>query len=362
MKRNATQAFFYCSPPSSHQIITAFEILFPWIFVTTNLTVNLFHSVSDIGKLEPLQEKSYEPGQLVINRLFGCRAVVMKCWNAKLVDKSIALGNVDTVKENADEQSLSESDLESLTNPPGPIGTIRGYSLLLDMPDATSCSYFYSGSTYIPDPDLRSEIKNERGMDYAFHEDLIPFTSSTPVPVRNRLWTDFFQYHLEGKKYFPSIIMADFIQSIKPALELRRVYRQTTHGVRVTIFPFFLGSIDSDFYWRYAVRIENLTSEPLTLRERFWKIYSMKGKLETISGKGVIGKEPVLTTSTPVFQYHSHTITKIPNTYMWGIYRFQKPSGATIDVKIPNIALKCAPDEVKPSEQTIETDPEPTDK
>lgn len=320
--------------------------------------------VSNIGKLEPIQEESYEPGQLVINRLFGCRAVVMKCWNAKLVDKSIATGNVDILKENdgAGEQSLSESDLESLANPPGPLGTIRGYSLLLDISDATSCNYFYSGSTYFADPDIRTEIKNERGMDYAFHDDLIPYTSSSPVPVRNSLLGDFFQWHLDGKKYYPAVIMSEFIESIKPALELRRVYRQTTHGVRVTIFPFFLGSIGSDFYWRYSVRIENLTSEPLTLRERFWKIYSMKGKLETISGKGVIGKEPVLTTSTPVFQYHSHTITKIPNTYMWGIYRFQKPSGATIDVKIPNVALKYSPDEVKPSDQVVETEPEPTDK
>ncbi|KAM3176411.1 hypothetical protein ACTXT7_006576 [Hymenolepis weldensis] len=385
--RNAIQTYFLCLSASSHQTFSALEILFLRIIVTAILTVHLVNSFCHIGKLQSIQEKPYEPGQLVINRLFGCRAIIMKYWKAKLVEKNLALGNVDIPKENdnVDAQPQSESDLESLANPPGPKAYIHGYSLLLDMSDATSCNYYYSGSTYIPDPDLRSEIRNERGetdlgpivvpavterkspqlckqVDYAFHEDLIPYTSFSVVPVKNPLLTELFHYHPERRKYLPSVVLDDFILSLKPALEMRTVYRQTTHGVRVTVVPFFLGAIDSDFYWRYIVRIENLTSESLTLRERFWKIYSMKGKLETVSGKGVIGKEPVLTTSTPVFQYHSHTITRIPSTYMWGVFRFQKPSGATIDVKIPNVALKYTLDEEKESNKVPETDPEPTDK
>lgn len=47
---------------------------------------------------------------------------------------------------------------------------------------------------------------------------------------------------------------------------------------------------------------------------------------------------------------------------MWGIFKFQKPSGATIDVKIPNVALKYPLDEEKTSNKVPETDPEPTDK
>lgn len=97
--RNAIQTYFLCSSASSHQTFTALEILFLRIIVTAILTVNLVNSYCHIGKLQPIQEKPYEPGQLVINRLFGCRAIVMKYWNAKLVEKNLALGNVDIPKE-----------------------------------------------------------------------------------------------------------------------------------------------------------------------------------------------------------------------------------------------------------------------
>lgn len=60
-------------------------------------------------------------------------------------------------------------------------------------------------------------------------------------------------------KYLPSVVLDDFILSLKPALEMRTVYRQTTHGVRVTVVPFFLGAIDSDFY----VRMKILSCLPL---------------------------------------------------------------------------------------------------
>ena len=41
--------------------------------------------------------------------------------------------------------------------------------------------------------------------------------------------------------------------------------------------------------WRYLIRIENLTNENLQLRERFWKLFSINGSLESVSGKGVVG-------------------------------------------------------------------------
>ena len=42
--------------------------------------------------------------------------------------------------------------------------------------------------------------------------------------------------------------------------------------------------------WRYSIRIENLSKEPVSLRERHWRIFSQAGTFETVRGKGVVGQ------------------------------------------------------------------------
>lgn len=41
--------------------------------------------------------------------------------------------------------------------------------------------------------------------------------------------------------------------------------------------------------WRYSIRIENVASNPVILRERHWRIFSQAGTFETVRGKGVVG-------------------------------------------------------------------------
>ena len=42
--------------------------------------------------------------------------------------------------------------------------------------------------------------------------------------------------------------------------------------------------------WRYCIRLENLGDETVQLRERHWRIFSLSGTLETVRGRGIIGK------------------------------------------------------------------------
>ena len=44
------------------------------------------------------------------------------------------------------------------------------------------------------------------------------------------------------------------------------------------------------FQWRYCIRLENLGDETVQLRERHWRIFSLSGTLETVRGRGIIGK------------------------------------------------------------------------
>ena len=58
--------------------------------------------------------------------------------------------------------------------------------------------------------------------------------------------------------------------------------------------PFFMGHRENNggrvFWWRYNVRIESLQEVRVQLKERQWRIYSVAGTLETVTGKGVIGQ------------------------------------------------------------------------
>ncbi|KAL3313418.1 polymerase delta-interacting protein 2 [Cichlidogyrus casuarinus] len=93
-------------------------------------------------------------------------------------------------------------------------------------------------------------------------------------------------------------------------------------------------------YWRYLIRLENLGPEALQLRERFWKVFSVSGSLESVKGKGVVGSQPILAPSQPIFQYHSHVQVQVPWAHMWGSFRFDNLKTAnSLDVKIPAFPL-----------------------
>ena len=47
--------------------------------------------------------------------------------------------------------------------------------------------------------------------------------------------------------------------------------------------------------WRYCIRLENLGEDTVQLRERHWRIFSLSGTLETVRGRGIIGKVSVTT-------------------------------------------------------------------
>jgi len=98
-------------------------------------------------------------------------------------------------------------------------------------------------------------------------------------------------------------------------------------------------------WWRYSIRIENLNPhEPVTLRERHWRIFSLSGTLETVRGKGVVGHEPRLSKQYPAFQYSSHISLSAPSGHMWGTFKMEKDDGTFIEVRIPPFNLECKSD------------------
>ncbi len=57
-------------------------------------------------------------------------------------------------------------------------------------------------------------------------------------------------------------------------------------------------------YFSYQITIKNLTSHSVKLISRFWKIWEAGGKIEHVTGLGVVGIQPIIEPGTS-FTYTS---------------------------------------------------------
>lgn len=74
--------------------------------------------------------------------------------------------------------------------------------------------------------------------------------------------------------------------SVFVALCSPRIPRELAQGLfllRCELFPL-------PPQWRYCIRLENLDNDVVQLRERHWRIFSLSGTLETVRGRGVVGR------------------------------------------------------------------------
>ncbi|PKU38289.1 polymerase delta-interacting protein 2 [Limosa lapponica baueri] len=258
-----------------------------------------------VGVFEaPKQHGKYETGQLFLHSVFGYRGIVLFPWQARLYDRDVA----SPVTE---KRLLSCSSMEKF----------NGFSF--------------------------------SGLDYVSHEDILPYSSTDQVPIQHELFERFLMY---DQTKVPPFVARDTLcawqEKNHPWLELSDVHRETTENIRVTVIPFYMGMREAQnshvYWWRYCIRLENLDSEVVQLRERHWRIFSLSGTLETVRGRGVVGREPVLSKEQPAFQYSSHVSLQASSGHMWGTFRFERPDGSHFDVRIPPFSLESNKDEKTP--------------
>lgn len=119
-------------------------------------------------------------------------------------------------------------------------------------------------------------------------------------------------------------------------------YVEVTRNIRVTVSPEFMeeNSNLDDFQYGFAyhVRIENLGSEAVQLRDRHWKIYSAGVQIGEVIGPGVVGYQPKLSEGQH-FEYSSGAVIKDAVGYMEGTYTFSGEDGRLFDVIIPRFHL-----------------------
>eukprot|EP00064_Thunnus_orientalis_P004967 superscaffoldBa00000473_g4980 len=251
-----------------------------------------------------------------------------------------------------------------------PGGEVKGkthtyYQVLIDTRDCPHISQRSQTEavTFLANHDDSRALYAIPGLDYVSHEDILPYNSTEQVPIQHELFERFLMYNPAKSFCVLSKYMCVFCPSLDaaappftardtlkawqeknhPWLELSDVHRETTENIRVTVIPFYMG-----MRWRYCIRLENMGNEVVQLRERHWRIFSLSGTLETVRGRGVVGREPVLSKEQPAFQYSSHVSLQAPSGHMWGTFRIERTDGSHFDVRIPPFSLESNKDDKAP--------------
>ena len=96
---------------------------------------------------------------------------------------------------------------------------------------------------------------------------------------------------------------------------------------------------DSDRYvFSYTITISNNGDEPATLKSRHWIITDANGKVQEVTGDGVVGEQPHLNPGER-FRYSSGAVLEPPVGAMQGLYRMETDEGRRFDAPIPPFTL-----------------------
>ena len=96
---------------------------------------------------------------------------------------------------------------------------------------------------------------------------------------------------------------------------------------------------DSDRYvFAYTITIRNNGDVPARLISRHWIITDANGKVQEVSGDGVVGEQPHLNPGEE-FRYSSGAVLETPVGAMQGLYRMEADNGMNFDAPIAPFTL-----------------------
>lgn len=121
-------------------------------------------------------------------------------------------------------------------------------------------------------------------------------------------------------------------------------YTATTEDIIITVRPVYLDS-ESEFFERrfafaYFVEIENQGENDVQLMRRHWHIWESSGRVQEVSGDGVIGKQPLIAPGE-VHKYNSYCVLNSLQGAMEGHYLMERFHGERFRVEIPRFHLRA---------------------
>lgn len=92
------------------------------------------------------------------------------------------------------------------------------------------------------------------------------------------------------------------------------------------------------YVFAYTITISNDGDVPAKLLSRHWVITDANGKVQEVSGDGVVGEQPYLKPGEQ-FRYSSGAVLETPVGAMQGLYRMRADDGVSFDAPIAPFTL-----------------------
>ena len=92
------------------------------------------------------------------------------------------------------------------------------------------------------------------------------------------------------------------------------------------------------YVFAYTITISNNGNVAAKLMSRHWIITDANGKIQEVSGDGVVGEQPHLEPGEK-FEYSSGAVLETPVGAMQGLYRMVADDGASFDAPIAPFTL-----------------------
>ena len=92
------------------------------------------------------------------------------------------------------------------------------------------------------------------------------------------------------------------------------------------------------YVFAYTITISNAGDVAAQLLSRHWVITDANGKVQEVSGDGVVGEQPHLQPGEE-FRYSSGAVLETPVGAMQGLYRMQADDGVNFDAPIAPFTL-----------------------
>lgn len=92
------------------------------------------------------------------------------------------------------------------------------------------------------------------------------------------------------------------------------------------------------YVFAYTITISNDGEVPAKLLSRHWVITDANGKVQEVSGDGVVGEQPYLKPGEQ-FRYSSGAVLETPVGAMQGLYRMRGDDGVSFDAPIAPFTL-----------------------
>jgi ApaG protein len=117
---------------------------------------------------------------------------------------------------------------------------------------------------------------------------------------------------------------------------------EKTFDIRIQVVTDYIddqSAPESDRYvFAYTITIANNGEIPARLISRHWVITDANGKVQEVTGDGVVGEQPRLNPGEE-FRYSSGAVLETPVGAMQGLYRMEADNGVNFDAPIAPFTL-----------------------